>query len=223
MFYRPRFWRWNPANLVNGYRGFNEGSGVGDGMGMGPGGPGGFGPGGGFGGGLGSFIFGGIAGAVLANIFDSKHTQSSQQVTPTSSQPVVHPVPVTQPMPYMYVPYGYAPQMSQVPSSSSQASQETSEVKEEENYPDFDEWKGKQPVKETHHVYTIPTTSVYPQPMPYQVPMYNTMNMSNYQMVQPIIMNQSVPQSMATSYQVSSATRPATMVMPYYMFPVQPK
>ncbi len=61
-----------------------------------------------FGGGaLTSFIFGGIAGAVLANVFDQK--QVNAQAVPYSAQPI----PVATPVPY-YPPYAPQPHQSQL-------------------------------------------------------------------------------------------------------------
>lgn len=217
--YWPRSYRKNPYNLMRGYRGFDDG--FFDGGGCGPGGNCGPGPGhwggdGGFGG-IGSFIVGGLAGAFLANTFGSKNAQAAPQPVypqPVYPQPVPQPIPYQAPMPYGYAPYGYnGPQAAQVQNQQGQKQIITSSTsnEDEELYPDFDEWmKQKQPIKETHNVYTIPSQPVYnqqptyqPQMMPYQELPYQG------------------GQSGVASYPMPVADRPMTMSMPYYMFPVQ--
>ncbi|BEH90621.1 MAG: hypothetical protein HFE54_02400 [Turicibacter sp.] len=167
MYDRPRFNRRNPYSFLRGYRENHEG---------------GFDPNfvpvpypGEFGG-LGSFIVGGLAGAFLASAFGNKHDQAAHpaQATTSSVQPVIQPVPVVQGMPYNYSPYGYMSPTSQLKEPKVKEKDD-----DEELYPDFDEWKGKQPVKETHQVYTIPNQATsnkmptYQQaPMYQQVPVY---------------------------------------------------
>lgn len=218
---------------MRGYRGFDEGFLDGDGCGVGGNCGGGLGSGGGFGfGGLGSFIVGGLTGAFLASAFGSKNAQAAQ---PVVAQPVVQPIPVAQPMPYGYSPYGYTPQATQVQNQQGQKQVISSSEADEgdEVYPDFDEWKGKQPIKETHHVYTIPSQPTYVQPTNYQMPMtgmypagVTTYPMSqqvvaNYPMSQQAAAGYPVVQSGVTSYQMPTVGRPVTTAMPYYMFPMQ--
>lgn len=220
--YWPRSYRRIPYHLMRGYRGLDDGAWDGDGCGPG-GNCGGGGPWGGFGfGGLGSFIIGGLTGAFLANAFGSKNAQAAQ---PVIAQPVVQPIPIAQPMPYGYSPYGSAPQAIQVQNQQGQKQIISSSAvdEDEELYPDFDEWKGKQPIKETHHVYTIPAQSTYVQPTTYQMPMtaMYPAGMTPYPMAQQAVANYPMVQSGVTSYQLPTVGRPVTTAMPYYMFPVQ--
>ena len=80
-------------------------------------------------------------------------------------------------------------------------------------YPTFDEWSGKKPIKETHSVYTIPSSNPYMQPNTYQIPIN-----PNYVNATPTY--QMPPQGVA-SYPLQPVNGPITTVMPYYMFPVQ--
>ena len=162
MYYRPRFYRRNPYSFLTANRGSEE-----EGFGPGPG----FYPGG-FGGGWGSFIVGGLAGAFLASAFGNKNAQATQpvpaQATPVAISPVIQPVSVAQGGGYNYSPYGYMALTSQLQEPKVKEKDE-----DEELYPDFDEWKGKQPVKETHQVYTIPNQTPYMKVPTYQAgPMY---------------------------------------------------
>lgn len=208
--YWPRSYRTIPYYLMKGYRGFDEG--FLDGGGCGPGIDCGPGPGPGFGwGGIGSFIVGGLAGAFLASAFGSKNAQAAAQ--PMMAQPVVQPVPVATPMPYGYAPYGY--NGAQAIQSQNQQGQKQIMIastpdQDEELYPEFDEWiKQKQPIKETHSVYTIPSQPGYGQPVVSQIPM------TPYQGTPYPL----VPQGVA-SYPMPIGGRPMTTAMPYYMFPV---
>lgn len=238
MYYRPRFYRRNPYSFLTANRGSEE-----EGFGPGPG----FYPGG-FGGGWGSFIVGGLAGAFLASAFGNKNAQATQpvpaQATPVAISPVIQPVSVAQGGGYNYSPYGYM-----APTSQLQEPKVKEKDEDEELYPDFDEWKGKQPVKETHQVYTIPNQTPYMKVPTYQVgPMYYQGMAPAYQPVQQPMMayqpqarsalNQGrwvttdmVPyQEGQASYlamvpvvthQVPRESRPVTQIMPYYMMPVQ--
>ncbi|MDO4926277.1 MAG: hypothetical protein Q3980_11565, partial [Turicibacter sp.] len=183
------------------------GPGVGDGFGWG---------------GIGSFIVGGLAGAFLASAFGSKNAQAAAQpaiAQPVMAQPVVQPLPVATPMPYGYAPYGYnGAQAAQMQNQQGQKQIITSSTQDEDEelYPEFDEWiKQKQPIKETHSVYTIPSQPVYGQQAVYQIPMTPYQGApyqgAPYQLVQ---------QGVA-SYPMSVGGRPMTTAMPYYMFPVQ--
>ena len=174
MYYRPRFYRRNPYSFLTANRGSEE-----EGFGPGPG----FYPGG-FGGGWGSFIVGGLAGAFLASAFGNKNAQATQpvpaQATPVAISPVIQPVSVAQGGGYNYSPYGYMAPTTQLQEPKVQENDE-----DEELYPDFDEWKGKQPVKETHQVYTIPNQTPYMKVPTYQAgPMYYQGMAPAYQTVQ---------------------------------------
>lgn len=233
--YWPHYYRRIPYYLMRDYRGFDEG--FFDGGGCGPGGDCGPGPGPGVGdgfgwGGIGSFIVGGLAGAFLASAFGSKNAQAAAQ--PAVAQPVVQPLPVATPMPYGYAPYGYnGAQAAQMQNQQGQKQIITSSTQDEDEelYPEFDEWiKQKQPIKETHSVYTIPSQPVYGQQAVYQIPMTPYQGAlyqgapyqgapyqgASYQGAPYQLVQQGV-----ASYPMPVGGRPMTTAMPYYMFPVQ--
>ena len=230
--YWPHYYRRIPYYLMRDYRGFDEGFFDGGGPGPGPGVGDGFGWGG-----IGSFIVGGLAGAFLANAFGSKNAQAAAQpaiAQPVMAQPVVQPLPVATPMPYGYAPYGYnGAQAAQMQNQQGQKQIITSSTQDEDEelYPEFDEWiKQKQPIKETHSVYTIPSQPVYGQQAVYQIPMtpyqgapYQGVSYqgapyqgASYQGAPYQLVQQGV-----ASYPMPVGGRPMTTAMPYYMFPVQ--